>query len=317
MHFVKEIAKRYAFLILGSSAATARRISRIAESGKSIILNLHRVAAADGSAYRPLDPKLFKELLAFLQKRFDVVPLEALAERGPRPKVVLSFDDGYRDFIEVAAPILDSFRIRANQNIIPDCIESGLPPLNVLAQDFVGKAPPDIVRRVEVPGFMRLEPTPACGARLSTFIKNKPRAEQKKLFGTLYSKFGVGQSFEPTRMMTRDEVRQISSVHDIGAHSFSHASMGVETDEYLREDLRRCEEYMRNELGLPMLIYAFSNGSYRPEQVDIVRHSGVRHILLVDDNFAGEALVRPRFGFDAKSLPEARFKALGGLRSVK
>ena len=53
------------------------------------------------------------------------------------------------------------------------------------------------------------------------------------------------------------------------------------------------------------------------EQVDIVRHSGVRHILIVDDNFAGEALVRPRFGFDAKSLPEARFKALGGLRSVK
>ena len=95
MFFVKEAVRKCVFLALGSSIATARRISRIAELGKNIILNLHRVAEADGSTYRPLNPKLFKELLAFLQKGCDVVPLDALSERGTRPKVVLSFDDGY------------------------------------------------------------------------------------------------------------------------------------------------------------------------------------------------------------------------------
>jgi hypothetical protein len=74
---------------------------------------------------------------------------------------------------------------------------------------------------------------------------------------------------------------------------------------------------MTNKLGLPMFIYAFPNGSYREEQIDIARDSGVRHILLVDENFAGRSSVHKRFTFDAKTQAEAQFKALGGLRSVK
>lgn len=313
---LKNLIKRCVFLSLGNKVTAARRISRIAESGKSIILNLHRVAEPDRSAYRALDPTLFQELLVFLQKDFHIVPLDALDEQTRRPKVVLSFDDGYRDFIEMTASILDKFRLRVNQNIIPRCIETGLPPLTVIAQDFIGKAPPAVVRSVHAPGFGPLEPTESCSRSLVGFIKSKSQEDQGKMFDVLYRQFTTEESFRPTLMMTKEHVRQISLYHDVGAHSFAHASMGAETDDYFGSDLQKCGEYMQTELGLPMSIYAFPNGSYRRSQLTIALESGLRHVLLVDNDFADNSSIHPRFGFDAAIPSEVRFKALGGLRKV-
>ncbi len=313
---LKTLVKNCVYLSLGNKLVASRRISRIVESGRSIILNLHRVAKRDRSAYRPLDPRLFEDLIVFLQKDFHIVPLSALDEPTRRPKVVLSFDDGYRDFIEMTAPILDKFRIRANQNVIPRCIETGLPPITVLAQDFIGRAPAAVVRGVHAPGFGPLEPTEACSRGLVNFIKGKSHDEQDRIFDVLYPQFSAEQSFQPTLMMTKEHVRQISLYHDIGAHSFAHASMGVETDDYFRSDLAKCKEYMRAELGLPMLIYAFPNGSYRHKQLAIALEGGLRHVLVVDNDFAGNSAIHKRFGFDAAIPCEVRFRALGGLRSV-
>jgi peptidoglycan/xylan/chitin deacetylase (PgdA/CDA1 family) len=99
------------------------------------ILNLHRVGNNAGSAYRPLDPTLFDELLTFAKHEFAVVTIAELREKSRKPKLVLSFDDGYRDFATTAVPILRKHGLRANQNIIPRCVETGLPPLNVMAKD--------------------------------------------------------------------------------------------------------------------------------------------------------------------------------------
>ncbi|MGQ0559090.1 MAG: hypothetical protein ACT4OE_05820 [Sphingosinicella sp.] len=55
-------------------------------------------------------------------------------------------------------------KVRVNHNVMTACIESGLPPLNVLAQDFVGKAPAELVDRLEIPRFS-MERGPGFGLR--------------------------------------------------------------------------------------------------------------------------------------------------------
>lgn len=171
-------------------------------------MNLHRVAPNDGSDYKPLDPGLFDDLLSFVKQEFTVVTFGELREKTSKPKLVLSFDDGYKDFVLNAMPILSRHGLRANQNIIPKCVESDLPPLNVLAQDFIGKAPRQLVERLQINGFsapIDLD----FGRKLSLFLKMKPQIEQDQIASYLLPQFYNWDKFEPTPMMTLDEVRNI------------------------------------------------------------------------------------------------------------
>lgn len=309
-HALRKTAKVAAFAALGNGPRLRNRLLALRRSGATTILNLHRVAPDDGSDYRPLHPDLFDELLAFVKREFAVVTIGELSDPARKPKLVLSFDDGYRDFAANAAPILKRHGLRANQNLIPKCIETGLPPLNVLAQDFVGRAPRELVGRLKVEGFSA--PLDArFGQRLSHFLKMRPQAEQDQIAGELLPVFFAWDGFEPTPMMNMEEVDAVKG-HELGAHSYAHSSMEFETDDYLDRDVRRCSEFFREKLGSPMTIYAFPNGSCRSGQAERVLAHGVDHVLLVGERFAGGGPIHHRFTFDGRSKSEVRFKAVGG-----
>ena len=299
-----------------------RKISAIRKANALTILNLHRVAEDDGSSYRPLSPRLFDQLLIFLKENFEFTTFGQLMSEfsTDKPKLILSFDDGYKDFIDIAVPILERHNIRVNQNIIPECVEEKLPPLNVLIQDFIGKAPINLLKNLEIPGFDttglasdRIQ----MGLKVSIFLKNRPMSEQRTLSEALHPQFFDWDDFSPTPMMSQEEIKQLARVHEIGAHSYSHATMVFETDDYFQEDLKKCREYFLNRLGIPVDIYTFPNGSYRESQLEMARDSGYKHILLVSDLFSKtDTDVHFRFGFEAQSKREVLFRALGGLAKV-
>lgn len=317
---LRAMVKEAALKGLGSRLVVEPKIRTVARTGAVTILNLHRVSRDDGSTYEALDPDLFDYLLGFVKQRFDVVTFRELTEAGrsDRPKLILSFDDGYKDFVTVAVPLLEKHGLRVNQNVIPECIETGLPPFNVLMQDFVGRAPDVVLQKLEVPGFRinrEIQPRDVLGRKLTTFIKNRPFAEQHAMRSVLLPQIQAFPEFVATPMMSLEEVRQVAAVHEIGAHSYAHASLEFETDEFVRTDIRRCRAYFEEELQLPLSIYALPNGSYKQEQLDIFRQEEIEHILLVDEDFSapGSDLYR-RITFHAFSKHEVRFRAAGAFK---
>jgi peptidoglycan/xylan/chitin deacetylase (PgdA/CDA1 family) len=313
---IAAIAKPAVFALLSQPWRLRRRLDQLAARGATTILNLHRVAPEDGSGYRPLAPGLFDDLLGFLSRRFHFATIASLDEPAPRdrPRVILSFDDGYRDFFTHAMPILARHGVRVNHNLIPAAIEQGEAPLNVVAQDFLGRAPAELLALLEVPGFDRPITRTAAGA-LSRFIKYKPHAERQALATQLWPQFRRWAEFVPTPVMTLDEARRAAERHEIGAHSFHHDSMASESDDHLRADVRACRAWFAQHMALDTDIYAFPNGSCRPEQIAIAREEGMRHVLLVGERFAAESEAY-RFTFDARSRAEMRFKATGRRAAV-
>lgn len=91
--------------------------------GAGIILMLHRVLSNDRAAELPhrnelcVGPEAFEHLLIWLQRYFECVPLMTLLLADPasvpdRPRVALTFDDGWRDNAMNAFPCCASTRCR-------------------------------------------------------------------------------------------------------------------------------------------------------------------------------------------------------------
>ena len=318
---MNRLAKQLALTFLASPWRLRRRLEQLRGADAVTILSLHRVAPDDRSSYPPMDPHLFDRLLSFCKKHFEIVLFGELAakRKSGKPLLILSFDDGYKDFIDYAVPILEKHGLRANQNIIPACVEQGGPPLNVVAQDFIGKAPASLLAEVNVPGFGRIagENREKIGQSVSAFIKNKPMREQHALAEALLPQFERLDGFRPTPMMSRSEIGQVAGTHELGAHSFEHATMGVEDDDYVAEDARRCRDYFADVLRTPTAIYAFPNGSYRAEHPALVRDAGFETILLVNGDFSSASRrEHPRFNIFGTSDRELRFRATGGRRKI-
>lgn len=305
----------------GLSALQADKFRQriLKRQNKIAVLNLHRVSTVENPFWSPLHPQIFEELLRFLQKNFEVCSFEDLnaAENPSKPLAILSFDDGYYDFVEYALPLLKKYKMRANMNVIPQCAESGKPIWNVRLYDFLNYASRNLINEIKLPEFDASLPDNSreaklkYGLRISSYLKKRPRKQRAEIWQSI-EPFLAKADFQETRMMTAVEILQIASETEIGVHSFSHESMGFEDSDYFAQDFAKCSGYFAEKLNLPLTTYAFPNGSYRAKQVDFLRQKGIKHILLVDEKFADMRTdVFPRLTVYGDTRTEIKMKSLG------
>jgi hypothetical protein len=182
-----------------SAAIDRRQLRRLARDRGLIVLNLHKVAPSGPRFVRPIPPRAFDEFVAWLKRECRLTTFAGLAELAPdqeRPAAILSFDDGYRDFVEYAMPILERHGVRANQNVIAACVDGGRPPWNVELLDAMEHVSVERLRSLELPSgkVPRLESGGEAalmrwGVELSRVLKLCARSEREPLV--------VGRAAEP------------------------------------------------------------------------------------------------------------------------
>jgi peptidoglycan/xylan/chitin deacetylase (PgdA/CDA1 family) len=307
------------FTLLGLAGRDRSYINEIHNRRLLIVLNLHKISPRSNYYWPSLDPSIFEDLLVFLKDNFNVTLFRDL-HKAPddRASVILSFEDGYYDFIEYAMPLLSKHNVAANLNVIPSCVESGQAPWNVQLYDFLSAAPRRLIDEIKVPGFTeRLRGGDRhsklqFGLSISRFLKNRSYSGREALWGNIADVMSKIEHQKLTRMMSREDVLTASKHHEVGVHSFSHESMGYEDNDFFLKDLRGCTAYFENVLRLPLDIYAFPNGSYRDEQIALLENEGIKHILLVSERFSHrQRNVHTRFTVYGDSLAEAKFLSLG------
>jgi len=258
--------------------------------GEVVILNLHRVSPDPSPYWPPLTPDAFRALVSYLVETCDVLTFEDLVggRRSDRLRVVLSFDDGCRDFLEYVVPILAQFGLRSNLNVIVRSVESGQPPWTIALVDALGAAGATRVRSLQVPGFpFRLEGDDDAamvryGTLLTNYLKRMTRSERAGVWADVETLLSETDADAYTRMMSTEDVATVMDLHEVGCHSYSHESMAqMDGDEFAAEIDRSAAFF--STLDRPMSIFAFPNGSYRSDQVETLLTRGVEHVLVVDE----------------------------------
>jgi peptidoglycan/xylan/chitin deacetylase (PgdA/CDA1 family) len=318
---LKQLSKKVLFTIASNDLNLRKKMSHALKNENLTVLNLHRVAPDDGSSWKPMDPKIFREVCSFISKHFDVITFNEIPNLKmnciKRPQIILSFDDGYKDFIEYAVPVLDEMAFKVNQNVIPNCAIQQMPPFNVIMQDWIGRATNEEIRKIDIPNFKfskDLDNRIKIGTQVSNYFKGLNYTSQKNVFTYLLpqlSNYGF-PSF--TKMMTVEEIKQISFTHQIGMHSMNHENMNLESDEYFELDLKLCKSFADNVLQTPSTTYAFPNGGFRDEQISRVFDFGFSNCLLVGNSHSKtNRNTHYRINFFADTKSEAKTKIVGNL----
>lgn len=191
-------------------------IARIAQAPGLVILTYHRIADAPPPLDRSLwsaTPTALAEQLDFLQREFEVIAgddLErALAEpRGRR--ILITFDDGYRDNYELAYPVLR---------------EAGVPATFFLTTGFIDR--PHLSWWDEIAWIGREGGLPAAEVTAATRrYKELPGKRCTELLENLAARAGVERppaSVADETWMTWDMARQMrSGGMSFGAHTVNH-----------------------------------------------------------------------------------------------
>ncbi|MEJ7785289.1 MAG: polysaccharide deacetylase family protein [Solirubrobacteraceae bacterium] len=302
-----------------AAARVDRLCARIrAKRDEVLVLNLHRVTPESNPFWPPVTPEAFRSLASFVRTNCDTVLFCELAEARSdrRPLVVLSFDDGFRDFVEYAMPILDEYGLVANQNVIGSAVRTGEPPFAVAVADALHAAGEQRVRELRIDGFAeRLGPSTLdrtrFGVQLTNYLKDLAPPAREHVWGPIGDLLGEIPSRTP--MMTVSDISEAAGAgHHIGCHSYSHESMEHLSDAAVEHDLDLCDAFFRDQ-GLTTDVFALPNGSHRPDQIAPLQRRGYRHVLTIGRPATARAGVHPRSAIYGDSAAELRLRAVVGV----
>lgn len=114
----------------GAGAALFRSgLYRLLLRGKAVIVAFHSIDATGSGGSISVSHKLFREYCDFFSRYFEVVTLSSLVEdlkagRDVSGKLVITFDDGYKDNHTLAAPALEKYGLPATFFVTTDFIGS-------------------------------------------------------------------------------------------------------------------------------------------------------------------------------------------------
>ena len=262
-----------------SRASGMTALGRVLTRGGFNIIGFHGVSLEDEHQRFPtlfISPDSFERRLRFLTRHYHIVSLQEAIEqhRGGRIRsnqVVLTFDDGFYNFLGRAMPILKQYRAPATVYVVTAEVESGDPAYNLLARDAVlstrhtrATGLPDapdhrrdlstlaarekVVRDVTIAlsrtcatAVERLEFCRALGKALDVDV-------EAKLKSRLWNR------------LTPSEVRQVvAEGFDVQLHTHNHRNV-VENRQIVRDEVRQNRQILERLAEKPVVHFCYPSG---------------------------------------------------------
>ena len=239
------------------------------------IFLFHRVHPDSDPLWPTTPPERFRAQVRLIKRGFQIFQLEdhllsSGANRSGRRTAAIVFDDGYRDFLDYALPILVEEGLGASMYVVTSCADSGAPIWTYRfdhALLHTRRNRVDIDRNL-LPAAVDTEWTD-CAQRLDFARAVKPALKQldhavrEKALAQIFS--SLDDVPPPEGMMMRwDDLRQVAGEGvEIGSHTVTHPLLATIADEAGIEDemtdsFRRIEA----EMGAAPRAIAYPNGSY-------------------------------------------------------
>jgi peptidoglycan/xylan/chitin deacetylase (PgdA/CDA1 family) len=276
-----------ALFALGATAP--RRAAR----GRLLVATFHRVLPEELRAAHPLPglavtPEELGRFLAFFSGHFECTTLREAASSFEaeaslaRPPLALTFDDGQRDNLDHALPVLERFGARATFFAVPGCVERGealwherlaFAALRALEGGGAGR---ELLRAL---GGDDLSGKPARAAAGELVRRAKREAPARRAEWVERAEAAAGGSAVPEwdGLMSFEELRALAARgHEVGSHGLRHALLPQCSDAELEEEVAGSRRLLEVRLGAPVESFCYPNGDRDARVRAAVARAGYR-----------------------------------------
>ena len=256
----------------------------------------HRVSNEADAMWPPMKPELIERIIATLTKNYTVVPLEhylddagAFASRKKIATVL--FDDGYKDNLEIAAPILSKYKCPASFYVVTDCIDRNIPTWTYILDDRFSKTKKE---KIELDFDFAPEKYKVVAMGNSSENKKEIKPWLKKLSNTqrqMVLERILQQcddaSLPKDKMMNWSEVKQLAcSGFIIGSHSHTHPMLAsLQNENEIADELKISRDKINSALGFYPASISYPIGSFDERVTRISKTSGYKYGLAVEQQF--------------------------------
>ncbi|MCP4565238.1 MAG: polysaccharide deacetylase family protein [Bosea sp.] len=327
--------KAFSAAFAAIAATGADRWGRGLAQGKGAILTLHHVRPTTSGSFRPnglleITPEFLDRALTLIRAEgYDIVSLDEALVRlaDPRPGrffVALTFDDGYRDNLDHAWPVLAKHQAPWTLYVVRGFAERTA-RLWWLELEEAIRALPRI--SVELPDG-RFDASSGTEAekqkafeRLYWRLRKGPEAILLSAISDLARQAGI----DPVALVEREclpleTLRSLAGAPGvtIGAHTLSHPMLAKHPQEEARSEIAESKAWLEEALGLPVRHFAYpvgDPGSAGPREFALAKEAGFASAVTTRPGhlFAGHAEhlhALPRVSLNGLHQSDAALKAL-------
>ena len=239
----------------------ARRVFR----KRPLVLCYH--ATCEGSTPDVPDPegmqvpaRLFEEQMQFVLRHYTPVTLQQVGEhfagRGALPSraLLVTFDDGYRNVVRNALPILKRL---------------GIPCAMFLVTDLVGTE-----RSIWTAELEWWRGTDRHLRELKRRLKAMSQVDRAEALRSLVPSDARLPECD-TSLCTWEEMRSwIGPDVSVGSHGLTHEPLTTCDDASLERELEQSRGTIQKQLGVPIEALAYPNGDHTPEVIEVAARCG-------------------------------------------
>ena len=298
------------------------------------VLCYHRVLPAGQKASLALQqlavtPETFQCHCRTLARHFDVMPLseavDAWTASKPhsRPVAAITFDDGYRDNFEYAAPILAETGLRATFYIVAGLAGTDeVPWHDSMAESASILETSGRLGQVlaESGAFSRQNVLPHQGLRttprqvVAEAKKLAPDRRRDLLDALRAAAPGDPATAQRDRIMTWRQLAELAEAgHEIGSHGNAHEILPLLEKTALDLDVCDSRRILEEGIGQPVRSFCYPNGDHDDRVVRAVEEAGYASAVTVvsGTNSPGQRTLRLKRFF----IDEERLTGTGGILS--
>lgn len=302
MNITREIAKKVIFPTMMGVGMDA--VVRGFSQNNLLNVMYHGVVEKDSTFFSPrhIEKNKFESHLKYLKKNFNIISFYEAFDmlknniKPDRKTITISFDDGYKNNLDTALPLLEKYNIPTTFFISGICVENKgdecLWPDIIAALRFFYTDKVIVLRDYK---FLNLIEQHS-GIHIHDIFKKASYELRKELLSELIESYDLKEKLfsldnEIWELVTATELLELSKskIVDIGSHGYIHYNLGNVELENAKSELVKSKELIEKTIQKPIDLLAYPDGSYSDEVKDLAMSLGYNYQLAVDYINANDA----------------------------